>query len=149
MKIDKTDEKIMNELIKNSKITLRNLAKKTQTSFVTVMNRVKHMEREGIIKGYSAKIDYEKLGFGVNVIIEVRISRGKLIELERRISQFPNVYTVYDTTGEFDATVIGRFKSTRSMDNFLKKIQTFDFVERTDTRLVLNTIKEENMKISN
>jgi len=147
MKIDKLDEKIINELTENGKIPLRKLAGKLKVSFVTVMNRIKHLEKEGVIEKYIAKINYEKLGYDVHVLIDVRIAKGKLFELEKKIAHHPNIYLVYDTTGGFDCTVIGLFKSTRIMDNFLKKIQTYDFVERTNTKLILNTIKEEQIKI--
>jgi len=147
LKIDSIDERIVNELSKDSKMTLRRLAKKLGISAVTAMNRIKALEKEGIIRNYTIKVDYEKLGYGTHVIIEVKISKGKLFDLEKKIANSPNVYAVYDSTGQFDATVIGRFKSTRAMDAFLKKIQTFDFVEGTHTKLVLNTIKEENIKL--
>jgi DNA-binding Lrp family transcriptional regulator len=147
MQTDALDEKILNELSVNSKATLRSLAGKLGVSFVTVMNRVKRLEKESIIEGYSAKINFEKLGYGTHVIVDVRISKGKLFELEKRIALIKNVYAVYDTTGESDALVIGKFKSTRSMDEFLKKIQPFDFVERTNTKLVLHTIKEGEIRL--
>jgi DNA-binding Lrp family transcriptional regulator len=147
MKLDKTDEKIINELIENSKSSLRELSSKLKISFVTVMNRIKKLENEGIVEKYSSIINYEKLGYNVNVLIEVRIAKGKLFELEKKIATSPNVYAVYDTTGEYDATILAKFKTTQQMDKFLKLIQTFDFVERTNTKLVLNTIKEEQIKI--
>jgi len=147
MKIDSIDEKIINELAGNSKITLRQLAGKLGISFVTVMNRVRKLEREGIIEKYAARVNFDKLGYDTHIVIEIRISKGKLFELENKIAKSPNVYAVYDITGEFDAIVIGRFRSTRSMDNFLKKIQTYDFVERTNTKLILNTIKEDQIRI--
>ena len=142
MKLDACDERILNELMTHAKVPLRDLAKKVKVSFVTVMNRIKRMEKEGIIKRYTAIVDYDSLGFGIHVLIDVRISKGKLFELETKLAAFPNVYTVFDTTGDFDATILARFDSTRSLDAFVKKIQTFDFVERTNTILVLNTIKE-------
>lgn len=147
MELDKYDESIINELVDNAKIHLRDIAKKLNISFVTVMNRIKRLEENGIIKGYTSKINYDTLGYGVNVLIEIRISKGKLFELEKRIAKNPNVYAVYDTTGEFDATIFARFRTTRAMDDFLKKIQTFDFVERTNTKLVLNIIKEEQVRL--
>jgi DNA-binding Lrp family transcriptional regulator len=147
MQTDSLDEKILNELAANSKATLRSLAGKLGVSFVTVMNRVKRLEKEGIIEGYSARINFEKLGYGTHVIVDVRISKGKLFELEKRIALIKNVYAVYDTTGESDALVIGKFKTTRSMDEFLKKVQAFDFVERTNTKLVLHTIKEDQIRL--
>ncbi|MBI2651431.1 Lrp/AsnC family transcriptional regulator [Candidatus Woesearchaeota archaeon] len=147
VKIDNTDEKIINELIENAKTPLRTLAKKLNISFVTVMNRIKRLEALGVIENYTAKINYDKLGYGVSVVIDVRISKGKLFELENKIAKSNNVYIVYDTTGDFDAVIIGKFKSTASMDHFLKSIQKYPFVERTHTKLVLNTIKESPIKL--
>ena len=92
-------------------------------------------------------IDYEKLGYDVEVLIETRISKGKLFEVEKVIAAHPNVVSVYDLTGDFDALILARFRSRKDMDTFLKKIQTYDFVERTNTRFILNTIKEGQMKV--
>jgi len=147
MKIDSMDRKIINELVLNSKISLRKLATMLNVSFVTVMNRIKKLEKSGVISGYSVNVDFEKLGYDVHVLIEIRIAKGKLLELEKKIAKSPNVYAVYDTTGEYDATILAKFKSTRMMDSFIKKMQTYDFVQRTNTKLVLNTIKEKQISI--
>ena len=145
--IDMIDEKILNALLVNAKMPLRELAKNVGVSFVTVMNRIKRMEQEKIIRGYAPLFDYEKLGYGIHVLIDIQIAKGKLIELEKKIAQHPNVFAVYDTTGNFDAALFAKFKSTREMDAFLKKIQAYDFVERTNTRLVLHTMKDEQMRL--
>ena len=55
------------------------------------------------------------------------------------------MFAIYDITGTFDAVILARFKSTRQMDAFLKKIQSYEFVERTETKLILKTIKEGSM----
>ncbi len=80
-------------------------------------------------------------------MIEIRISKGKLFDVEKKIAIHPNVFAVYDITGAFDALILARFPTRRQMDNFLKKLQTYDFVERTETKIILNTIKEENISI--
>ncbi len=147
MKIDETDRKIINALTRNSRITLRKLAGDIGVSFVTVMNRMKRLEKEGIVGKHTASIDFEKLGYGIHAIISVSISKGKLFELEKKIAAHNSVYAVYDITGDSDAIVICKFKTTRAMDEFLKRIQTYDFVERTNTKLVLNTIKEGQIRI--
>ena len=149
MKIDKHDEKIINELILDSKIPLRTLATKLGVSFVTVMNRIKRLEKSGILKGYTAIIDHEKIGYDTHVIIEISIAKGKLIELENKLAKQSNIYGVYDTTGQFDATILARFRTTRQLDHFLKTIQAYDFIEHTNTKLILNTIKNKDMIIQN
>lgn len=147
MQLTEKDKKILNILLDNSRLSLRQIAKKANVSVATAMNHIKRLEKEGIINKYTAKLDYEKAGYDVEVIVEIRISKGKLFEVEKKIAMNPNVFAVYDITGHFDAVVLARFHTRRLMDNFLKKLQTYDFVERTETKLVLNTIKEVNIEI--
>ena len=147
MQLEKTDRNILNVLIENSRLSLRQIAKKTNISVATAMHHINKMEGNGIIHGYSAKLNYEKIGYDIEVVIEIRISKGKLLEMEKKIAVHPNVFAVYDVTGTFDAILMARFPTRRQMDNFLKKIQSYEFVERTETKLILKTIKEENLKV--
>ena len=147
MEIDAVDKKIINELIKNAKIPLRKLAIIAGVSFVTVLNRIKRLEKEKVILGYEARICYRELGYDIYVLIELRIGKGRLLELQRKIARNSNVCSVYDTTGQYDATIIAKFKTTKLMDAFLKKIQKYDFVEMTNTKLILNVIKEGHIML--
>ena len=147
MDITETDRRILNELQKNGKASFREIAKGAKCSAVTAMKRIHRMEKEKIIRNYCAGIDYEKLGFDVSIILDVRVSKGKLLQVEKKIATHPNVMSVYDNTGQFDITVIARFRTRAGMDRFLKQLQSYDFVERTETKLILNTIKEGGIKI--
>ena len=148
MEIDDINKKILNIMLENSRLSYREIAKKICVSVVTVMNRVRDLEDNGIIKEYTARLDYEKIGYDVNIIIKIRVSKGKLFEVEKKIAIDPHVFAVYDVTGNFDSIVIAKFKTRKAMDLFLKKIQTYEFVERTETILILNTIKESNVRIN-
>lgn len=145
MELDQTDKSILNVLAENSRLSLRQIAEKVKVSVATVMHRLDKLEKEEIIRNYTSKIDYEKIGYDIEVLIEIRISKGRLLDVERKIATHPSVFAIYDVTGVFDAVILARFKNRRQMDNFLKKIQTYEFVERTETKLILKTIKEENI----
>ncbi|MBW3012468.1 Lrp/AsnC family transcriptional regulator [Candidatus Woesearchaeota archaeon] len=147
MKIDDLDRKILNVMLDNSRQSLREIAKKTGVSVVTVLKRVNALEKEGVIKAYTTELNYEKLGYDVSVVIHLRIAKGKLFEVEKKIAIDPHVFAVYDVTGDFDALVIAKFKNRRAMDMFLKKVQSYPFVERTETDLILNEIKEKNIRV--
>ena len=147
MELEETDRRILNVIVDNSRLSLRQIAEKVSVSVATVMHHINKLEKEKVIEKYSAKLDYEKIGYDVEVIIEIRISKGKLLDVEKKIAVHPNVFGIYDVTGAFDAVILARFKTRRQMDTFLKKIQTYDFVERTETKLILQTIKEENIKV--
>ncbi|MFH1174834.1 MAG: Lrp/AsnC family transcriptional regulator [archaeon] len=145
--IDNTDVLIMSELIADAKLPLRELAKRTGVSFVTVLNRIGKLERQGVLKHYTAIIDYALLGYAIKALIQLRIAKGKLLELDKKLAKFHNIYEVYDITGDFDTVLVCRFRTVRELDTFVKTIQTYDFVERTNTILILNTIKELPMRI--
>ncbi|MEK6900265.1 MAG: Lrp/AsnC family transcriptional regulator [Nanoarchaeota archaeon] len=141
------DSEIVNILVDEARLSFREIAKKSGVSVVTAINKVRELEKQGILKGYSAEIDYEKAGYDVHALIQMQISKGKLFEVENKIAVHPNVFAIYDVTGNFDALIIAKFKSRKSLDVFLKKIQAYDFVQRTETQLILNTIKEKNIKV--
>lgn len=142
-----TNTKLINVLLEDSRLSCRNISKKMNASVVTVIKHMKALQEQGIIRRYTVDVDYEKLGYDVQAIISLRISKGKLLDVEKKIAVHPNVFAVYDTTGNFDALIIAKFKTRKALDNFLKKIQTYDFVERTETKVILNTIKEKHIQV--
>ncbi|MBI4143298.1 Lrp/AsnC family transcriptional regulator [Candidatus Woesearchaeota archaeon] len=141
------DKRILNILIENSRLSLRQIAKKASISVATAMHHLKKLEKEAVIKKYSAKIDYEKIGYEILVMIEIRVSKGKLFEVEKKVAHHQNVFAVYDITGPFDSLILARFYTRRQLDNFIKKLQGYEFVERTETKLILNTIKDESIQV--
>jgi DNA-binding Lrp family transcriptional regulator len=147
MELDSIDQKILNALLEDSRLSYRQIAKNTGISAATVMNRVNTLQTNGVIRGFTVLIDYDKLGFEFDVIIEVRVAHGKLHEVKRKLAADYNIVAVYDATGDFDVTLIGRFKNRKQLDAYVKKIQTFEHVERTNTKLILKTIKEEPLKL--
>ena len=147
MNFSKIDKKIINVLLNNSRLSYRQIAEIVNVSPATVIKHIDTLKEEGIIRRYTTDITFYKLGYEFKAIIQLRISKGKLFEVQNKIAKNPNVYAVYDITGDFDAIVITRFKSRNGLDDFLKHIQTYDFVERTKTSLILNVMKEKQDKL--
>jgi DNA-binding Lrp family transcriptional regulator len=143
MEIDKLDKSILRELEGNARQSFRELGKKTGASVVTVAQRVRKMERDGLIRGYFASLDHEKLGYGITTITEVTVSKGKLIEVQEKIAKMKSVCAVYDVTGIEDSIVISKFKSRDEVSAFAKELLAILHVERTNTHMVLNTYKED------
>jgi len=65
-------------------------------------------------------------------------------DTEKKIAQIPNVFGVYDITGTYDALILARFKTRDGLSRMIKKIHTSPYVERTNTHIVLNVIKEKS-----
>ncbi len=143
MALDEIDRKLLIELLTNSKRSFRELAKSIGVSPATVINHVQRLESGGVIKDYSVRLDHERLGYELTVVTEIIVSKGKLLETDAEIAKIPNVCAVYDITGETDAMVVAKFKSRSDLSDFTKKLLSMPYVERTNTHVVLTTVKED------
>ena len=143
MKMDETDEKILKNLMVDARLSARQLALKLGMSTVTILSRIKKLEKEKIICGYTAIIDHEKLGYGLTAIIEIIAKNDKIEEIENEISKFENVCAVYDITGSTDTVVIAKFKERSGLSRFVKGLAAIPNVKNTITHVVLNTTKED------
>ncbi len=142
--MDERDTKILNHLLTDARQSARQLAHRLDVSTVTMISRIKKLEESKIIQGYSARLDHELLGYDITVIIEIKTTKGKMLEIENKIAKQDNVIAVYDITGDADTIVIAKFKDRKSVSSFVKKLLEIPNVENTVTHIVLNTIKEDN-----
>jgi DNA-binding Lrp family transcriptional regulator len=142
MELNETDKKILKNLLEDARFSSRQIAKNVGVSVGTVLSRIKKMEDMGIIKGYSAILDHEKLGYELTVVTEITVSKGRLVEMENEIAKNPNVCGVYDVTGLTDAVIIAKFKSREELGKFTKNLLALPYIERTNTHVVLTTVKE-------
>ena len=142
--IDELDLEILSILSIDGRKNKSTIADDLNRSPNTIIKRISNLEENGVIKNYGVQIDYEKLGYNIIALIELTISKGKMLEIEQDIAKIPNVFAVYDITGEFDALILARFKNRGDLSKMIKKIHTSQFVERTNTHMVLNVIKENS-----
>ena len=140
--IDELDLEILKILSEDGRRSHRSIAKDLDKSHLTIKKHVDELEGEDIIKGYSVNIDYEKLGYDFIALIELTISKGEMIKVEEQIGNEPNVFAVYDITGTYDAIILARFKTRQELNELVKKINSYEYIVRTNTHLVLNIVKE-------
>lgn len=141
--LNEIDKKILETLLEDARYSSRHIAKRIGISVGTVLSRIKKMEEKGLIKGYSAILDQEKLGYQLTVLTEITVSKGKLLEMEEEIAKNPNVCGVYDVTGLTDALIIAKFKTREELGKFTKYLLSLPYLERTNTHVVLTTVKED------
>ncbi|MEC4848491.1 MAG: Lrp/AsnC family transcriptional regulator [Nitrosarchaeum sp.] len=143
MEFDETDTKIIKNLLVDARLSARQLAHKIGLSTVTVLSRIKKLEQKKIITGYTARLDHQILGYDLTAIIEVKTTKGKMLEIENKIAENENVCAVYDITGPADILVISKFKNRDDLSKFVKSLSTIANVENTETHIVLNSVKED------
>ena len=143
MNLDQTDQRILKNLMVDARMSARQLGIKLGISTVTILSRIKKLEKEKIIKGYTALIDHEKLGYNLTAVIEIIAKKNKIVEIEEELSKKENVCGVYDITGNTDTMIIAKFKSRAELSEFVKGLSAIPNVENTISHLVLNTVKED------
>ncbi len=141
--LDELDRLILQELNIDARRSHREIAQRLKISPTTVSHRVARLEKDGVIRGYVPLLDDELLGWDLAATIGIRISKGRLREVEERLARDPRAYAIYDVTGDFDALLIGRFRDRRDLDRFVKHALQDPHVERTNTQVVLNRVKED------
>ena len=141
--LDEIDIKILRKLISDARLSYRNIAEQIGVSPPTVLARVEKLEKNKIIKSYSALLDHEKLGYDLTAIIEVTALKNKVVEVEKVLSKYENVCAIYDITGLTDMIIVAKFRNRKELSDFVKKELSIPSVQRTNTHLVFITVKED------
>ncbi|AEB94436.1 MAG: Lrp/AsnC family transcriptional regulator [Metallosphaera sp.] len=141
--LDTIDRRLLIELLRDSRVSLRRLSEEMNVSPATLHNRLTKMVQEGVIRGFTTLVDYTKLGYSLSAIIMVKVNGKYLVEFEKEISNADNIVAVYDVVGEYDVVLIAKFRSVEDLDVFLKQLLKNSKVERTYTSIVLNSVKED------
>ena len=141
--ITELDKKILNSLNRNARKSFREVAKEAGASTTAIYNNVKKLEQIGVLKGYVPLVDEEILGFRLIALIALRIDQSKLMEVQEKISKYPEVRAIYDITGDWDSILVCYFKDRKDLDTFLKNQLALPHVERVITHIVLNVVKDD------
>jgi len=145
MKLDQKDLKILEILKQNSKLTTHQISKKINIPITTIHNRIKKLEKEGIIENYTLKLNYKKLDLAVLSYVLVTVTYtlpdGTKIKQEtvaKKIKGLPEVEEVHIVTGDTDILVRVRVKDIDELNKFvIDKLRSIDGVDKTQTMVVL------------
>lgn len=120
--MDEIDFKILRELHADARLTLQQLSDKVGLSSTPCARRIKRLETDGIITGYSARIDENRLGFGFSVFVSVRLDQqidDRLKSFETEVSLFPEVVDCWLMTGSFDYLLRIAVRDLNEFEKFL------------------------------
>jgi len=137
--LDNTDEKIIKHLQSDGRKSYRQIAKELNLSVGTITNRINKLQESGIIKGFQLELDYQKLGYNLETIIELDANGS----IDNILEQYPeNIVTSYRKTGQYNTLLITRFKDTQELNQFLEMLTKEEKVNKTYTQLILENIEK-------
>ncbi len=140
MKVDKLNWLILEELQKNSRISLKDIAKKVSLSSPSVAERIQKMEGAGIIAGYHAKLNMENLGYSLGVYISIKIRFGQVENFTEHIQTVPEVLECHKLTGHDCMLMKGYVKDPKHLEVLNTDLARFG---ELTTSLVLSSVIEK------
>lgn len=148
--MDLNDKKILTELQINADRRIREFEKSTKLPRSTIHNRIQKLKKNKTIGKIKAVVDPEKIGLNVCVLIHVVISfKQGVHKVAEKLSKHKNVEEVYITAGVFDIIAKVRFKSNKELSEFIfndtKGLKSWEGVERTESMICLETVKEHGV----
>jgi Lrp/AsnC family transcriptional regulator, leucine-responsive regulatory protein len=143
------DHKILALLRENSRRTLADIAARVSLSVAAVKRRVERLERDGVIRGYTARIDTSMLDDAIEVLMEVycadRTSPG---DIRPSFEHLDEVVTGFTVSGEPDVLLRLRVDSVAHLEEVVERIRRDPNVVRTRTMLVLSTFLDRSAELS-
>jgi len=142
MTYENLDRKLVNELLGDGRASLRSLAEDLDVSVTTVSNHLSALEEDGIIQGYTPKVDYDELGYDVTAIIQLKVEGSSLPEVTDTLSEHKQMISVYEVTGDYDIIAVGKFTDTDGMNSQIKELLIDPEIKESNTSVVLNAASE-------
>jgi Lrp/AsnC family leucine-responsive transcriptional regulator len=143
--IDEVDVRILRCLRKNGRQSINDLSEVVGLSATPVARRVKQLEKSGVITGYCALIDEEKLGFDVSVFVSVQLDKqvdNALATFEKAIQSMPEVVDCWLMTGNRDYLLKIVTSGLSGFERFLVgRLTKIDGVASIESSIPLRRVK--------
>jgi len=148
--VDKTDELILDILGQDAKISVLDIARQVKLDAKEVESRISRLEKEGVIVGYRAHINWQKIRQDhVSALIEVKVTPERNVGFDmvaEAIYRFPEVSSLTLLSGGYDLLVQIEGESLRDVAGFVsEKLATIKGVQSTVSHFLLKTYKENNV----
>lgn len=145
--MDNTDKNILKLLQLNARISNKDLAKETGLSTTPVFERVKKLEKNGVIKNYVAIVDQSKLNMNLTSFVSVKLekhSKGHLMQFQGSINRLGEVMECYHVAGNTDYVLKVLIEDIQAYKKFItEKMSAIENIASLETLFVMDEIKKE------
>jgi len=149
MKIDELDKRILKHLQENSKKTNKEIANDLKLSVTAIYERIKKLERDGIISKYVALLNPESVGKGFMVLCQIKLIQHKkeiLTKFEKDITSLPEVIECLHVSGDYDYILKVLVKDMDEYREFMvAKLTSLDHIGSTKSVFTINKVKQSTV----
>ncbi len=152
MNVDKFDLAILKVLQGDARASLQEISKRVGLSPTPCWNRIRKMETDGVIQGYTVRIDPAALGYTETVIVQVTLGSHTdetLFEFGKELEQIPEVLEAYLVSGDYDYYIRIAVRDTRDYERLLReRLYRIPGIRHSKSSFVLRTLKESLIPLS-
>jgi DNA-binding Lrp family transcriptional regulator len=144
--MDEIDHRIVALLRENARRSFQDIGERVSLSAPAIKRRVDRLERDGVIRGYSANVDPSAIGWNTHAFVEL-FCEGRMSgdEVREAVSEYPEVEAAYTIAGAPSAILHLRAADTQHLEQALERVRDTPGVIRTQTQVVLSTLFERRV----
>ena len=142
---DGIDKMILNLLQRDAKLTIRDIAERLSLTTTPVHERIKKLEKEGVIQGYRAIVDAEKVDKAQVVLLNLHMEQytpENITAFEKLVNETPEVLECFHLAGTVDYQLKVVVKDIKEYDAFLMRMAQVNIVSVVSSLIVLHRVKE-------
>lgn len=140
--LDETNQKIIDILKENARTSVRNIAKQLGLSPAAISKRISKLEREGIIKKYTAIIENKEIESSCSLTLMIKVGGEENPDVfGKKLSKLPEICTCMRITGYYDILALANCKSPSEVSGLLNKVKEWGRVDDINTALVIEKYK--------
>lgn len=138
--IDGVDAHIVSVLLADGRASFRAISDRVGVSPTTVSERVRRLQRLGVIEGFEPRLDQAKLGYGTVATFRIRAATGARGRLAAGVTEYRSMVSVFEVAGRYDVLAIGRFPGTDAVRRCARELRDRAGVDEVSTTLVLDAV---------
>ena len=139
MKLNASDELLLSLLRENARASTAMIARRLGLSRTTVQSRLEKLEREGVISGYTVRIDDEYERGQIRAHIMITVHPKQAVSVATTLRAMPELRALHSVSGSYDLIAVGAVSTVNDMDVLTDRIGAIEGVERTATSIILST----------
>ncbi len=139
--LDDTDRELLALLRHDARLPVATLALKLKVARGTVQNRMKRLERDGVIVGYTVRIKPQAEAHRIRALMTIVVEGNRSAEVIKALRGHPGVTGLHSTNGRWDLVAELRADSLEAFDRALGNIRLIAGIGNTETSLLLSTHK--------
>lgn len=142
--LDSVDMKIIEMLVEDGRETLKDISDEVGLSTSGVRRRMKNLEEEGVLQGYTAKVDPEKAGYNIAAFLNIDVKSSEARRVAGVLTRCKGVCEVHKTTGNHGLIAKVRAEDRAEISEFVEdRISTYQGVKDVDITMTMETYKED------